>query len=113
MVAIVSDELREKIEADALVTFNMVIDDAIGLYKNFSELTLIEKDEKKIVLLRQNVFKICNLLPFDITLIVGYPNAESFYRTEAEAHVKEIAWEDFKRLQRESNPAVDEYEEVE
>lgn len=100
MVAIVSDELAEKIEADALVKLDMIIDDAVSLYKNFNELTLLEKDSSKIVLLRTSVFNICNQLPFDITLIVDYPQAETFFRSKGEANIKELAWNDFKRLQR-------------
>lgn len=115
MVAIVSDELKEKIEADALLVFHTVIDSAVDLYKNFNELSLLEKDSSKIILLRQSVFKICNLLPFDITLIVDYPNAETFFRAEGEAHVKEIKWQDFKRLSRDepTSPSDDETQEFE
>lgn len=103
MVAIVSDELVEKIEADALIKFHMVVQDVVHLYKNFNELTLLEKDSSKVVLLSVSVFVICNQLPFDITLITGYPGEETFFWTKSAAYVKEIKWDDYKRNERDRN----------
>lgn len=107
MVAVVSDELYEKLESDLLITFYKILENPTDLRDSFSELLLLENVDDKIILLSHNVFRLLNQFPLRITLLVDYPGYTSFFREKGEATISEFKWDDFKMRSRDDNRTAD------
>lgn len=107
MVAIVSDELPEKVESDTLISFYKQLLSMKDLYDNFSDLQLLENDSDRILLLSVQVFKMLNNFPIRITLITEYPNEVTFFRESRDAEVSELKWEDYRSRSKNESSGFD------